>query len=122
MINDDILSIDRLLNLYNESIFKNRELQKQLDWYKNYCDELIEHKDMVCLPADLRNLRESNAKLAIENDELKKIITQKWYDETAQKQIEIMIKNQSFPKDLYEDEELKNIENKGDGIDYHKSF
>lgn len=122
MTNNDILSIDRLLNLYNESLFKNRELQKQLDWYKNYCDELIEHKDMVCLPADLRNLRESNAKLAIENDELKKIITQKWYDETAQKQIDIMIKNQSFPKDLYEDEELKNIENEGDGIDYYKSF
>jgi hypothetical protein len=122
MTNNDILSIDRLLNLYNESLFENRELQKQLDWYKNYCDELIEHKDMVCLPADLRNLRESNAKLAIENNELKKIITQKWYDETAQKQIDIMIKNQSFPKDLYEDEELKNIENKGDGIDYHNSF
>lgn len=122
MTNNDILSIDRLLNLYNESLFKNRELQKQLDWYKNYCDELIEHKDMVCLPADLRNLRESNAKLAIENNELKKIITQKWYDETAQKQIDIMIKNQSFPKDLYEDEELKNTENKGDGIDYHNSF
>jgi regulator of replication initiation timing len=122
MTNNDILSIDRLLNLYNESLFENRELQKQLDWYKNYCDELIEHKDMVCLPADLRNLRESNAKLAIENNELKKIITQKWYDETAQKQIDIMIKNQSFPKDLYEDEELKNIENEGDGIDYHNSF
>jgi len=37
----------------------------------DYADELVEHKDMVCLPADLRNLRDSNAALAQENFELK---------------------------------------------------
>ena len=57
------------------------ELKKQLDWYKNYADRLVEHKDMVCLPADLKNLRESNLKLATENEELKKLIMDKWYKE-----------------------------------------
>lgn len=76
------------------------ELKKQLDWYKNYADRLVEHKDMVCLPADLKNLRESNLKLATENEELKKqvetlngIITQAWFTnaEEKDKQIEYLL-------------------------------
>ena len=76
------------------------ELKKQLDWYKNYADRLVEHKDMVCLPADLKNLRESNAALATENEELKKqvetlkgIITQAWFTnaEEKDKQIEYLL-------------------------------
>jgi len=78
-----------------------KELKKQLDWYKNYADRLVEHKDMVCLPADLKNLRESNLKLATENEELKKrvetlkgIITQAWFVDVEEKdkQIEYLLK------------------------------
>ena len=65
---------------------QNEELKKELSWYKKYTDELVEHKDMVCLPADLKNLREANTALATENEELKKqveelreVIKQKWY-------------------------------------------
>jgi gamma-glutamylcyclotransferase (GGCT)/AIG2-like uncharacterized protein YtfP len=76
------------------------ELKKQLDWYKNYADRLVKHKDMVCLPADLKNLRESNLKLATENEELKKrvetlkgIITQAWFTDVEEKdkQIEYLL-------------------------------
>ena len=76
------------------------ELKKQLDWYKNYADRLVEHKDMVCLPADLKNLRESNTALATENQELKKqvetlkgVITQAWFTDVEEKdkQIEYLL-------------------------------
>jgi hypothetical protein len=70
-----------LLSAYNKVLAENVELQKQLDWYKNYADRLVEHKDMVCLPADLKNLRESNLKLTTENEELKKLIMDKWYED-----------------------------------------
>jgi len=73
------------------------ELKKQLDWYKNYADRLVEHKDMVCLPADLKNLRESNLKLATENEELKKkvetlkgVITQAWFTDVEEKDKQIV--------------------------------
>ena len=38
------------------------------------------NNDMVCLPEDLKNLRESNLKLALANEELKKLLMDKWYD------------------------------------------
>ena len=56
---------NELLSAYNKVLAENVELKKELDWYKNYADRLVKHKDMVCLPADLKNLRESNLKLAI---------------------------------------------------------
>ena len=46
---------NELLSDYNKVLAENVELQKQLDWYKNYADRLVEHKDMVCFPADLKN-------------------------------------------------------------------
>ena len=70
---------NELLSAYNKVLAENVELKKELDWYKDYADRLVEHKDMVCLPADLKNLRESNLKLATENEELKKLIMDKWY-------------------------------------------
>jgi regulator of replication initiation timing len=88
------------------------ELKKQLDWYKNYADRLVEHKDMVCLPADLKNLRESNLKLATENEELKKrvetlkgIITQAWFTDVEEKdkQIEYLLQKVNELSDPYED-------------------
>lgn len=95
------------------------ELKKQLDWYKNYADRLVEHKDMVCLPADLKNLRESNLKLATENEELKKrvetlkgIITQAWFTnaEEKDKQIEYLLQKVKELSDP--DEDLDEYEDK----------
>jgi len=104
----DILSMFSELNsMFNELIRDsnrvlddNVQLKKELAWYKDYADRLVNHKDMVCLPADLKNLRESNTALAIENEELKKqvetlkgIITQAWFTnaEEKDKQIEYLL-------------------------------
>ena len=101
-----------LLSAYNKVLAENVELKKELDWYKNYADRLVEHKDMVCLPADLKNLRESNAALATENQELKKqvetlkgIITQAWFTnvEEKDKQIEYLLQKVKELSDPYED-------------------
>jgi predicted transcriptional regulator len=103
---------NELLSAYNKVLADNIELQKQLDWYKNYADRLVEHKDMVCLPADLKNLRESNAALATENQELKKqvetlkgIITQAWFTnvEEKDKQIEYLLQKVKELSDPDED-------------------
>ena len=105
----DILALFNELNsmLYevlddcNKTLAMNAELLKDVEWYKRYTDALVEHKDMVCLPADLRNLRESNAALATENEELKKqvetlngIIAQTWFTDVEEKnkQIDYLLK------------------------------
>ena len=49
---------------------ENKKLKTELQEAKDYADKLVEHKDMVCLPADLANLREANARFAMENHEL----------------------------------------------------
>jgi DNA repair exonuclease SbcCD ATPase subunit len=100
----DILSMFSELNsMFNELIrdYNNAfddivELKKDLAWYKDYADRLVNHKDMVCLPADLKNLRESNTALAIENEELKKqvetlkgVITQAWFTDVEEKDKQI---------------------------------
>lgn len=101
-----------LLSAYNKVLAENVELKKELDWYKNYADRLVEHKDMVCLPADLKNLRESNLKLATENEELKKqvetlrgVITQAWFTDVEEKdkQIEYLLQKVKELSDPYED-------------------
>ena len=106
---------DQVLDIRQELVKRTsevEELKKQLDWYKNYADRLVEHKDMVCLPADLKNLRESNLKLATENEELKKrvetlkgIITQAWFTnvEEKDKQIEYLLQKVNELSDPYED-------------------
>ena len=103
---------NELLSDYNKVLAENVELQKQLDWYKDYADRLVEHKDMVCLPADLKNLRESNLKLATENEELKKrvetlkgIITQAWFTDVEEKdkQIEYLLQKVKELSDPDED-------------------
>jgi len=105
----DILAMFSELNsMFNELIRDcnrvlddNVQLKKDLAWYKDYVDRLVNHKDMVCLPADLKNLRESNTALAIENQELKKqvetlkgVITQAWFTDAEEKdkQIEHLLK------------------------------
>ena len=86
---------------FNKAWAENIELKKEVAWFKKYTDALVEHKDMVCLPADLKNLRESNAALATENEELKKqvdtlneVITQAWFTDVEEKdkQIEYLLK------------------------------
>ncbi len=54
-------------------------LTKQLAEANAYADELVTHKDMVCLPKDLENLREANLELAKEN-ELWKEEAKRWRD------------------------------------------
>jgi uncharacterized coiled-coil protein SlyX len=72
---------------------------------------------MVCLPADLKNLRESNAALATENEELKKqvdtlneVITQAWFTDVEEKdkQIEYLLKKvrELSDSELKDDEDV----------------
>ena len=121
----DILALFNELNsmLYevlgdcNKALSENIELKKEIDWFKKYTDALVEHKDMVCLPADLKNLRESNAALATENEELKKkvktlneVICQAWFADVEEKdkQIESLLKKVKELNDpeLKDDEEV----------------
>ena len=121
----DILALFNELNsmLYevlgdcNKALSENIELKKEVAWFKKYTDALVEHKDMVCLPADLKNLREANAALATENEELKKkvetlngIITQAWFTDVEEKdkQIEYLLNKVRELNDpeLKDDEEV----------------
>ena len=92
---------NELIRDYNAALDDIVKLKTEIDWYKKYTDKLVEHKDMVCLPADLKNLRESNAALATENQELKKqveaaknVIIQTWFTDIQDKdkQIEHLLK------------------------------
>ena len=121
----DILALFNELNsmLYevlgdcNKALSENIELKKEIAWFKKYTDALVEHKDMVCLPADLKNLREANAALATENEELKKkvktlneVICQAWFADVEEKdkQIESLLKKVKELNDpeLKDDEEV----------------
>jgi len=91
---------NELIRDYNNALDDIVKLKKDLAWYKDYADRLGAHKGMVCLPADLKNLRESNAALATENQELKKqvetlkgVITQAWFTDVEEKdkQIEYLL-------------------------------
>ena len=106
-----------LLNDYNNALDDIVKLKKEIDWYKKYTDKLVEHKDMVCLPADLKNLRESNAALATENEELKKqveaaksVIIQTWFTDIKEKdkQIEHLLQKvkQLSDDELKDDEDV----------------
>ena len=92
---------NELIRDYNAALDDIVKLKTEIDWFKKYTDKLVEHKDMVCLPADLKNLRESNAALATENQELKKqvevaknVIIQTWFTDIQDKdkQIEYLLK------------------------------
>jgi len=108
---------NELIRDYNKSLDDIVKLKSEIDWYKKYTDKLVEHKDMVCLPADLKNLRESNAALATENEELKKqveaaksVIIQTWFTDIQDKdkQIEHLlqkVKELSDPE-LKDDEDV----------------
>ena len=92
---------NELIRDYNAALDDIVKLKKEIDWFKKYTDKLVEHKDMVCLPADLKNLRESNAALATENEELKnkvktlnEVVCQAWFADVEEKdkQIEYLLK------------------------------
>ncbi len=59
--------METILNRFEELIAENTKLKTELREAKDYADKLVEHKDMVCLPADLANLREANARFAFDN-------------------------------------------------------
>ena len=61
---------DRLEEISNE----NEKLKIELEEAKNYANELVDHKNMICLPADLANLRKANADFAMENHKLQEKI------------------------------------------------
>ena len=107
---------NELIRDYNAALDDIVKLKAEIDWYKKYTDKLVEHKDMVCLPADLKNLRESNAALATENEELKnkvktlnEVVCQAWFADVEEKdkQIEHLLKK---VKKLSDDDELKDDE------------
>ena len=50
---------------------ENARLMWELDEARRYADDLVEHSNMPCLPADLRNLRQANEHFAVENERLK---------------------------------------------------
>ena len=92
---------NELIRDYNNALDDIVKLKKDLAWYKDYADRLVAHKDMVCLPADLKNLRESNAALATENENYKnkvktlnEVICQAWFGDVEEKdkQIEYLLK------------------------------
>ena len=108
---------NELIRDYNKALDDIVKLKTEIDWYKKYTDKLVEHKDMVCLPADLKNLRESNAALATENQELKKqveaaksVIIQTWFTDIQDKdkQIEHLLQKvkQLSDTELNDDEDV----------------
>ena len=63
--------IVELMNQIHELHKQNAKLMYELDASKKYADDLVEHSNMPCLPADLRNLRQANEHFALENEKLK---------------------------------------------------
>lgn len=68
------LMIKSQARMLAEEITHSEKLEEQLQESREYADRLVEHKDMVCLPADLANLRAANTHFAAENETLKKEI------------------------------------------------
>lgn len=62
---------ETILDRFEELVAENEKLKIELQEAKDYADKLIDHKDMICLPADLANLREANARFAFDNHMLR---------------------------------------------------
>jgi len=60
-----------------EAADRLEELSAQLKEAQDYADRLVAHKDMVCLPADLENLRRANSHFATENHILREQLRSK---------------------------------------------
>ncbi len=103
----------------NKALAMNAELLKDVEWYKRYTDALVEHKDMVCLPADLRNLREANAALATENEELKKKVKELTRPEPTEEELNsLFMDKQVNPKDIEFEAEMlvKSVQDYADSL------
>ena len=72
--NDSPIDVAQRHGRYIEASKRIYELEEQLQAAHEYADRLVEHKDMVCLPADLANLRAANTHFVAENETLKKEI------------------------------------------------
>ena len=129
----DILALFNELNsmLYevlgdcNKALSENIELKKEIVWFKKYTDALIEHKDMVCLPADLKNLREANAALATENEELKKKVKELTRPEPTEEELNsLFMDKQVDPKDIEFDAEklVKSVQDYADSLKNKSNF
>jgi len=64
--------IDELLQNVKTLHEENARLHSEIRHLEKYTDDLVEHSNMPCLPADLRNLRTANLAFATENESLKK--------------------------------------------------
>jgi hypothetical protein len=77
--NDVILRNQLKLHEENEKLKKDlfdsdmsrSILLRDVAFWRDYADKLVAHKDMVCLPKDLQNLRTANSQFATENHILK---------------------------------------------------
>lgn len=67
--NEEILGdlLEQIHTLHKQ----NARLTQELEQANKYADDLVEHSNMPCLPADLRNLRQANEHFAAENERLK---------------------------------------------------
>lgn len=63
--------IEELMTNVHRLHKENAILTQELEEARKYADDLVEHSNMPCLPADLRNLRQTNEHFAIENEKLK---------------------------------------------------
>jgi len=63
--------IDELLQNVKTLHEENARLHSKVRHLEKYTDDLVEHSNMPCLPADLRNLRTANLAFATENEKLK---------------------------------------------------
>ena len=63
--------IDELLQNVKTLHEENARLYSEIGRLEKYADNLVEHSNMPCLPADLRNLRTANLDFAMENQKLK---------------------------------------------------
>lgn len=74
----DIFSEDGIANLaIAEAAERLEELQTQLQEAQDYADRLAAHKDMLCLPKDLENLRSANSHFAAQNHVLREQLRNK---------------------------------------------
>ena len=89
-------NVSKIFYMYDELNFKKGLSESYSREYIHECITLYENAVNKILPADLKNLRESNAALATENQELKKqvdtlneVITQAWFTDVEEKDKQI---------------------------------
>ena len=62
---------ETILDRFEQLVAENTKLKIELQEANDYADRLVAHKNMACLPADLANLREANARFAFDNHMLR---------------------------------------------------